>query len=60
MLRMTAKLRSFLHETNVVLLFAWGDYLSDFVNSRVGEFVWTSTLFGLDEAEHSKWLVIAS
>jgi hypothetical protein len=38
------------------MLFAWGHYLSDFVNSRVGEFVWTSTPYDLDEVEHSEWL----
>ena len=38
------------------MLFAWGDYLSGFVNSRVGEFVWSTTLYGLDEVEHSEWL----
>lgn len=57
MLRMTAQLRSSFTETNILRVFAWGDYLSDFVHSRVGEFVWTSTLFGLDEAEHAEWLV---
>ena len=56
MLRLTTQLRSFLDETSVLMLFAWGDYLSDFVNSRVGEFFWESTLFGLDEVEHSEWL----
>jgi hypothetical protein len=36
--------------------FAWGDYLSDVIFSRVGEFFWSSALNGLDEVDHSDWL----
>ena len=37
----------FLDEENVLYLLAWGDYLSDLVLSRVGEFIWSSA--------HQKW-----
>jgi hypothetical protein len=55
-LRLSARLRSVFGEEDVLYLFAWGDYLSDLVHSRVGEFIWSHALFGLDEVEHSAWL----
>jgi hypothetical protein len=55
-LRLSARLRSVFGEEDVLYLFAWGDYLSDLVHSRVGEFIWSSVLFGLDEVDHPNWL----
>jgi hypothetical protein len=54
--RLSTRLRSVFHEEEVLYLFAWGDYLSDLVHSRVGEFIWSSALFGLDEVDHPEWL----
>ena len=55
-LRLGARLRSVFSEEDVLYLIAWGDYLSDFVHSRVGEFIWGTALYGLDEVEHPEWL----
>ena len=55
-IRLTSTLRSSSDEDKVLHILAWGDYLSDLVHSRVGEFIWSSALFGLDEVEHPEWL----
>jgi len=55
-MRLSARLRSAIGEEVVLYLFAWGDYLSDLVHSRVGEFIWSSAIFGLDEVGYPEWL----
>lgn len=56
-MRLAAKLRSCLaNEETALYVLAWGDYLSDLVHRRVGEFIWSIALYALDELEHPDWL----
>jgi hypothetical protein len=55
---LTLQLRSNFSEIEVLRFFAWGDYLSDVVFSRVGEFFWSSAINSLDELDHSDWLAM--
>jgi hypothetical protein len=55
-LRLGTKLQTAFREVEVLRLFAWGDYCSDLVQSRVGEFIWSSALHLIDELKHPEWL----
>jgi len=55
-LRLGTKLRTAFREVEVLRLFAWGDYCSGLVHSRVGEFIWSSALHLLDELKYPEWL----
>jgi hypothetical protein len=54
--KLTADLRSVFLEFDLIQFFLWGDYLSDVVVSRVGEFFWMSALHGFEEVQHPIWL----
>jgi hypothetical protein len=54
--RLAADLRSGFRENDLAQFFVWGDYLSDLVVSRVGEFFWMSALRGIEEVPHPNWL----
>jgi hypothetical protein len=55
-LRLGKEICAAFREDEVLQLFAWGDYLSDMVRSRVGEFIWSNALYGLNEVKHPEWL----
>jgi hypothetical protein len=54
--KLAGDLRSVFSEHDLVQFFIWGDYLSDLVVSRTGEFFWMSALRGLEEVPHPNWL----
>jgi hypothetical protein len=54
--KLTADLRSVFREHDLVQFFLWGDYLSDLVVSRVGEFFWMSAVYGIEEVPRPDWL----